>query len=275
MRWTNKSSEKLSHQVHIEFLDLLHPCLVRANPGHVELGELDGSLAQLPGAVEVADGQQLDHVLSAQLGHHLLLGQLLETRHLVLVAQLEEGDRVLGKDLLVQLGRVDELHEGSSNLGGDVHVHLALHGLLVLLVPDHGFEDRGGTRQNDLVARNRLVITEKSEVSVVHLLVNVLKNISSAVLSSSCPVTSCTGRDFDLLALQLDLDQEQKIVTFLTSFLESTVTDHLSISSTLVSSKLHLVTLVPCQHHRFSRVGRNGLQLKTNVGQQNGLSCSC
>ena len=36
---------------------------------------------------------------------------------------------------------------------------------------------------------------------------------------------------------------------------------------------LHLVTHVPCQHHRFSRVGRNGLQLKTNVGQQNGLSC--
>merc|ERR1711962_262577 len=190
MRWTEKSSEKLSHQVHIEFLDLLHPCFVRTNPGHVELGELYGRLAQLLGSEEVTNGQQLDHVLSAQLGHHLLLGQLLETRHLVLVAQLEEGDRLLGKDLLVQLGRVDELHEDSSNLGGDVHVHLALHGLLVLLVPDHGFEDRGGTRQNDLVAGNRLIITEKSEVSVVHLLVNVLKNISSAVLSSSCPVVS-------------------------------------------------------------------------------------
>merc|ERR1711962_932308 len=190
MRWTKKSSEKLSHQVHIEFLDLLHPCLVRANPGHVELGEVDGSLTQLLGPVEVADGQQLDHVLSAQLGHHLLLGHLLETRHLVLVAQLKEGDRLLGEDLLVQLGRVDELHEGSSNLGGDVHVHLALHGLLVLLVPDHSVKDRGGTSQNNLVARNRLIITEKSEVSVVHLLVNVLKNISSAILSSYCPVVS-------------------------------------------------------------------------------------
>ena len=42
---TKKSLEKLSHQVHVELLDLLHPCFVRANPGHVELGELDGSLA--------------------------------------------------------------------------------------------------------------------------------------------------------------------------------------------------------------------------------------
>merc|ERR1719167_2058752 len=182
-----KSSVKLGHQVNVESLDLLHPCFVRANPGHVELGELHGRLAQLLGSVEVADGQQLDHVLSAQLGHHLLLGQLLETRHLVLFAQLEEGDRLLGEDLLVQLGRVDELHKGSSNLGGDVHVHLALHDLFVLLVPDHGFEDRGGARQNDLVAGNCLITTDKSEVSVVHFLVNALKNISSAVLSSSCP----------------------------------------------------------------------------------------
>merc|ERR1711962_1184241 len=187
MRWTNKSSEKLSHQVHIECLDLLHPCFVRSNPGHVELGELDGRLAQLLGSVKVTDRQQLYHVLSAQLGHHLLLGQLLETRHLVLVAQFEEGDRLLGKDLLVQLGRVDELHEDSSNLGGDVHVHLALHGLLVLLVPDHSVEDRGSASQNILMARNRLTIAEKSEVGVPHLLVNVLEDTCSAALLLSRP----------------------------------------------------------------------------------------
>ena len=78
-----KLLKQLHNQVLIEHIDLIHPFLVRSEPRHVELDELDGSLAELLGPVEITKGQQLHHVLPAQL---LLLRKILETRHLVLVA---------------------------------------------------------------------------------------------------------------------------------------------------------------------------------------------
>ena len=71
-----------------------------------------------------------------------------------------------------------------------VHVHLALLGLLVLLVPNRGFKDRGSTNQNVLMARNRLIVAEKSKVGVSHLLVDILQDPSCAALSLSHPTDS-------------------------------------------------------------------------------------
>ena len=123
----NEELEQLDEEVLAELPKVL-PALP-AEPGQVDLGQLQGRLLdpRRPGTEggakrhtgklpeHLAGDKELHHVLLVEQLQHLLLGKLLEPLHLILLAELQEGDHLFLQDVLLHLLQIYVPDEMSDN----------------------------------------------------------------------------------------------------------------------------------------------------------------